>query len=423
MSATVTSTTAPSYATSGSTPAVSGAPTRERLLALDVFRGATIAGMLLVNNPGTWGAIYPPLAHAAWNGWTPTDLIFPFFLFIVGITTHLSLTARRARGDSDRTLLHQVWRRAALIFLYGLFLSWFPGFTWGAVAGNADPSLLDRVVDRLYHVRIMGVLQRIAVCYLIIGVLTVTTGFRAQLAALGVMLLGYWAVMTLLPVPGTGLLGWQTLDDAPLTMAAWTDRLLLDWGTLGNHLYAAAKTWDPEGILSSVPAAGTALLGVFAGRWLGAPRPLADRLNGLFAVGALGMMVGLVWHWAFPINKSLWTSSYVVFTAGMAAVALATCLWLIDVRGWRGWTRPFVVYGVNPIVAFVGSGLMARMIYSILKVDFGGERISLQAAVYRSLFASWLPPEAASLGFALGFVLLWYVILLVLYKRNIFLKV
>lgn len=427
MSATAASTSAipprGTYEMPTGAPGPAPHPVRERLVALDVFRGATIAGMLLVNNPGTWSAIYPPLAHAKWHGWTPTDLIFPFFLFIVGITTHLSLSARKARGDDVDALVRQVLRRAGLIFLFGLLLAWFPGFNWGTVQGIAEPTFADRVVDRLEHLRLLGVLQRIALCYLVVGLLTIRTGLRGQLVALGVMLLGYWAAMTLVPVPDSGLPGWRTLDQPAGTLAAWLDRLVLDWGALGNHLYGASRTWDPEGVLSTVPAAGTALLGVFAGRWIASPRPLAERLNGLFAVGALLMVAGLVWNWAFPINKSLWTSSYVLFAGGMAAVTLATCLWLIDVRGWRGWTTPFVVYGVNPIVAFVGSGLMARLIYSVIRVEVDGRRTSLQAAVYQALYASWLSPRNASLLFALSFVLLWYGILLVLYRRNIVLKV
>lgn len=398
-------------------------PGRERLLSLDVFRGLTIAGMLLVNDPGSWGAIYPPLEHAAWHGWTPTDLIFPFFLFIVGITTHLSLSARRARGDDERALVRQVLRRGALIFLLGLFLAWFPGFTWGAVDSVAEPSFLQRVADRLPDVRIMGVLQRIALAYVLGALLTLRSGTRAQILMLAVILLGYWWVLMGIPVPDTGATGLAAIADRSHTIAAWTDRLLLDWGRFGNHLWVQGVTWDPEGPLSTIPAVGSVMLGVLAGRWLGRATPLAERLNGLFAVGALGMVAGLVWNWWFPINKNLWTSSYVLFTAGMAAVALATCMWLIEVRRWTWWTRPWVVFGVNPILAFVGSGLMARLIYSVIRVPFRGGTTSLQAAIYETAYNSWLSPRNASLAFALSFVLLWYLALELLYRRRIFLKV
>ena len=377
---------------------------RERLVALDVFRGLTIAGMLLVNNPGTWGAIYPPLRHAAWHGWTPTDLIFPFFLFIVGITTHLSLDARRARGDDEGMLVRQVLRRGGIIILLGLFLSGFPFIpTLGF-----DPSTM----------RIPGVLQRIGVAYIAAGLLTLRTSARTQLIVVTALLLGYWAVMTLIPVPGTGAVGAVALATPDASLAAWVDRTVL-----GNHLWRVSKTWDPEGILSTLPAIGTAMLGVFAGRWIAAPRPLMERLAALFAVGAIGMVAGLIWNWWFPINKNLWTSSYVLFTAGMASVTIATCVWLIDVKRITGWAKPFVVFGMNPILAFVGSGMMARLMGSIIKVERDGQSVSLQRAIYESAFASWLSPMNASLLFALCFVLLWFAVLGLLYEKKVFLKV
>ncbi|MDB4917238.1 MAG: hypothetical protein JWM95_4882 [Gemmatimonadetes bacterium] len=409
-----------------SEPALAAAlPARERLLSLDVFRGMTVAGMLLVNDPGTWEHIYPPLEHAPWNGWTPTDLIFPFFLFIAGITTYLSLSSRRARGDDERAIRNQIIRRGCLIFLFGFLVNGFPYFTWGDVAGITDPSFLQRVGDRLMHWRIMGVLQRIGVAYLCAGLLTLRTTLRQQVAIIAGLLLGYWFVMTALPVPGEGTIGALLLDFPERTMAAWTDRLVLDWSSagLGNHLWVSSKTWDPEGVLSTIPAIATAMLGNIAGRWIGERRPLPERLAGLFAGGALAMMTGLMWHWVFPINKSLWTSSYVVFTAGLACVSLATVMWIVDLQKVQGWTRPFVIYGVNPIVAFVGSGVLARCIYSIFKVTVGGKRMSLEAGIYQTLFASWMEPINASLAFAVTFVLFWYAILYVLYKRDIILKV
>ncbi|CAA9309056.1 MAG: N-acetylglucosamine related transporter, NagX, partial [uncultured Gemmatimonadaceae bacterium] len=399
------------------------APARERLLSLDVFRGMTVAGMLLVNHPGSWAHIFPPLEHAKWHGWTPTDLVFPFFLFIAGITTSISLTARRARGDDERAIVRQILRRGALIFLFGLLVNWFPGFTWGEVPGVADPSFLDRVVHRLYSVRFMGVLQRIALAYTAAALITSRTTLRQQVAVVASLLVGYWVAIAALPVPDHGLAGHLVLDQPARTMAAWVDRLLLDWGPLGNHIWASSRTWDPEGVLSTVPAIATAMLGVMAGRWIGQPRPVHERLAGLFAAGALGMVAGLVWAWALPINKSLWTSSYALFTAAMAAVALATVMWVVDVHRVRRWTSPFLAFGVNPTIAFVASGVLARIIYSIVKVDYAGKRVSLQAAVHESLFASWLPPRVASLAFALSYVLLFLAVLGVLRRRNIIFKV
>jgi len=391
----------------------------ERLLSLDVFRGMTVAGMLLVNNPGTWSAIYPPLAHAPWHGWTPTDLIFPFFLFIVGITTELSLHARRQRGDDERAILQQILRRGALIFLFGFLLSGFPFFTWPPALEGA--SFVERVVHRIEHWRVMGVLQRIGLAYIIGGLLTWRTTVRQQIALLAVILLGYWALMTLVPVPDTGVAGRFVLDKPDQLLSAWLDRTIL--GT--DHLWVGGKTWDPEGLLSTLPAAGTMICGTFAGKWIAMQsRPLSDRLAGLFAVGALAMMAGSMWHWVFPINKNIWTSSYVLFTAGIGAVSLATCMWIIDVQQWRRWTQPFVVYGINPMLAFLGSGLMARGIASLWTWDAGdGTRMSAQGFVFKTVFASWLPPREASFAYAVAFVTFWYLVLLVARKRGFVLKV
>jgi predicted acyltransferase len=382
-------------------PIPPGLAARERLLSLDVFRGLTVAGMLLVNNPGSWGAIYPPLAHAPWHGWTPTDVIFPFFLFIVGITTYLSREARRARGDDDATLARQTVRRAAIIVLLGLLLAAFPYFP----------------LTRITEMRFPGVLQRIGVAYLFGGLLTLRTTLKQQVAIIAFLLLGYWFAMTLIPVPGRGI-GALLLDDPSASLAAWIDRAVF-----GSHVWRSARTWDPEGLLSTVPAVGTVMLGVLAGRWLGSGRPLADRLVALYAVGSLCMVAGLMWGWSFPINKNLWTSSYVLFTGGMAAVSLATCAWLIDVLGLTWWTRPFTWFGTNPMIAFVGSGMMARLIYSVITVSHDGERVPIQRVIYEQAYASWLAPRNASLLFAVTFVLLWAGILGVLHRRRIFFKV
>lgn len=377
-------------------------PSRERLLALDVFRGATVAGMLLVNNPGSWGAIYPPLEHATWNGWTPTDLIFPFFLFIVGITTHLSAEARRARGDDEGAILRQVLKRGALIILFGWLLAAFPYWP----------------LTRITEIRIPGVLPRIGLAYMGAALLTRRGSLQRQVITLVALLYGYWFAMTLLPVPGQLGIGANLIDDPDRSLAAWLDRLLLD-----GHLWRSSRTWDPEGILSTVPAIGTAMLGVFTGRWLGSQRPLAERLNGLFAAGALAMMLGLMWHWSFPINKALWTSSYVLFTGGLAAVSIATIMWITDVQRVTRWTGFFVTYGLNPMVAFLGSGLMAKLIYTLVKVDIGGRQVAVQAVIYRGAFASWLEPRDASLAFALCFVMFWYLVLRALQRRGIVFKV
>jgi predicted acyltransferase len=396
------------------------APKRERLLSLDVFRGITIAGMLLVNNPGTWSAIFPPLEHAEWNGWTPTDLIFPFFLFIVGITTHLSLSARRARGDDDSAVVRQILRRGIIIYLLGFAMAMFPFYQWGTIASIPNATPWDRVLYRIEHVRILGVLPRIAIVYICAGLLTLKTTLKQQVIIIATLLLGYWFAMTLIPVPGEHEIGAVLLNTHDRNLAAWLDRAIL--GT--NHTWSGSVTFDPEGPMSTIPAIATSMLGVIAGRWIvQKEKPLLERISGMFAVGAIAMMVGLMWNWAFPINKSLWTSSYVIFTAGMACVSIATIMWIVDYCNVKWWTKPFVIYGVNPIVAFVGSGVLARLIYTLWHVSYQGKSVAIQDAIYQIVFLPWLPPRVASLAFAISFVVLWYGILTVLYRRNIILKV
>jgi len=370
---------------------------RERLVSLDAFRGLTIAGMLLVNDPGSWSQIYAPLEHAEWHGWTPTDLVFPFFLFIVGITTYLARKEPKA-----------ILRRGALIVLFGLLLNAYPFFWWGKIAGNADPTFLQRVVYRFAHLRFMGVLQRIGIVYAISALIARKTTTRQKIVVIAAILVGYWAVMLLGP-----------LEPPEATVAAAVDRAVL--GT--NHIWSSTKTWDPEGPLSTLPAIATALFGVLAGEWISRKeRPLVDRIAGLFGAGSIALLAGSLWGWLFPINKNLWTSSYVVFTAGFASIVLAACMWLIDYLGVR-WAKPFVVYGTNPLVAFVGSGLMARTIDSLIKVNWTGEKTSLHQATFALFFEPFFPEKFASLLWGLCFVALWLGVLWLLYRKNIILRV
>lgn len=334
---------------------------QSRIAALDAFRGFTIAAMLLVNNPGTWAAIWWPLRHAEWHGWTPTDLIFPFFLFIVGITTELS--RKEPLG---------ILRRGLIIIACGLLLHLFPYF-------------------RFDTLRWMGVLQRIGIVYILAALIAWRCSRRTIAIAAVAILLGYWIVLTRGP-----------LEPPDATIAAQVDRALIPTA----HLWKQAKTWDPEGPLSTIPAVATALLGVLAARAV-----KEKNVRWLAIAGVAGIAVGFAWGLLFPINKNLWTSSFVVFTAGWACLILAT---------WMRWlpSRPFVVFGINPLIAFVGSGMMARLL-GILKVD----GVSLQALGYRTVFKPYFEPQLASFLWALTFVAVWAVILWVLYRRGIVLKV
>ena len=369
-----------------------------RLVSLDVFRGMTVAAMLLVNNPGTWSAIYWPLGHAEWHGWTPTDLIFPFFLFIVGVTTELSL-----RGRPHADAVRKILRRGFLIVLLGLLLNAFPFYWWGKIEGVADPTLWQRVVYRFDHLRWPGVLQRIGVVYLIAALIVLKTSRRTQIIITAALLFGYWFIITRGPLEPPGA-----------TVAAAVDRAMIG----EKHLWASSKTWDPEGPLSTLPAIATALLGSLVAGWV-----KNKRVRELFLAGMAGLVVGLLWDQVFPINKGLWTSSFVVFTAGFACVVLAICIWIIDIKGVRGWTRPFVIYGVNPMIAFLLSGMAARVLGSLWKVHVGGKEVPAGAASYQLLFAPYFTPHFASLLWGLSFVLVFLVILAILHRRGIILKV
>jgi predicted acyltransferase len=366
-----------------------------RMLSLDVFRGLTIAGMILVNNPGTWSSIYWPLEHAEWDGWTPTDLIFPFFLFIVGISITLAFARRVETGTGERELLLKVIKRAAIIFALGLFLNGFPYFN-------------------LAEIRIAGVLQRIGVCYLVTSLIFIKTSWRTQAITTGALLLLYWFLMTVIPalVFGTNDLSKEG------NLAAHVDRWLL-----GRHIWKGGVVYDPEGLLSTIPAIATTLAGVLTGHWLRSRRTQFEKVGGMFFAGACAIAVGWAWHFWFPINKSLWTSSYVIFTAGMALQLLGICYWLVDIKGYRAWAKPFVIFGVNALALFVFSGLLARLM-GIIKIPRGdGTSLALQPYIYKNLFASWAAPLNASLFYAIAYIFFWLLLMWLLYRKNVFIKV
>jgi predicted acyltransferase len=373
----------------------------KRLLSLDVFRGITVAGMILVNNPGSWSQIYPPFRHAEWNGWTPTDLVFPFFLFIVGVAITFSLGGKVASGISKLAIIKGILRRSATLFLLGLLLAAFPFF-------------------QLSTIRIPGVLQRIGVCFFFASIIYLFTGPRGQAIAAGTLTVLYWILMKAVPVPdsyvaavierGGGL-------EKEANLAAYIDNTLL-----GGHLWSQSRTWDPEGILSTIPAVATALLGMLAGHWIRSKRGHKEKTAGLLLVGAAGIIIGLVTDIWFPINKNLWTSSYVLFSAGMAMLFLALCYWLVDYKQYRRPFFPFTVYGTNAITVFVLSGIVGKMMaYRIARAD--GSLISLQSYYYTNYFASWAGPLNGSLAYAVAFIALMFIPAYFLYRHSIFIKV
>lgn len=382
--------------------------TAARLISLDVFRGITIAGMVLVNNPGTGAAVYTPLDHAEWNGWTPTDFIFPFFVFIVGISITLALGRRVETGGVTPDVYFKVFKRAAIIFLLGLFLAAFPFWDFSK----------NTFVD-FSTLRIMGVLQRIAICYLVASLIFVRTNWKTQAIIAAVLLLVYWALLTLVPVPGCAAETVASFEDKACNLPAYLDRLILG----SNHIWRGGKVYDPEGLLSTLPAIATALAGVLTGHWLRTKRSDLEKCGGLFFAGVAGVMTGYVWNGWFPINKSLWTSSYVVFMAGMALCLLAFCYWLIDIKNYRRWAWPFVVFGVNALALFFFSGILARILNLIKWTSADGKTISLQKWIFDTVFAPLAAPINASLLYAVCYIFLWLFLMWLLYRKRIFIKV
>ena len=377
----------------------------KRLVSLDVFRGATIAAMILVNNPGTWGAIYPPLRHAEWHGWTITDLIFPFFLFIVGVSVVLAFTKALEKGADRSDLVRKTVKRSAIIFGLGLLMMGFPYITF-------DPSF--GLHSSLTGIRIMGVLQRIAICYLVASLLFLYLKPRTIAFISAGLLLAYWAMTMFIPVPGYGA---GMIDQPHTTLTAWVDRLLIP----EPHIYRDGP-YDPEGILSTIPAIATTLFGVFAGLILMSKQNSTERTARLMLWGFLLATIGYVWGWFFPINKAIWSSSYAIFTGGLAMQCFGASYWLIDVKDYRRFTRPFVVYGVNALIVFFVSGLLARTLVMI-QIDTGDGPVSLQRLIFNNVFMPLGSELNASLFYAITWIVLWYFVLSYMYKRKIIIKV
>jgi len=360
-----------------------------RLLSLDVMRGVTIAAMILVNDPGDWGHIYPPLEHSKWNGCTPTDLVFPFFLFMVGVSVTYAMESRKATVSQSKLILKALQRTAILIaipWITQLIFHWDRGFS---------------------HLRFPGVLPRIALVYFICTIIYLKTSQKTRDWIFAGALIGYFIIMTFIPVPGVG---YANLEPAT-NMGAWIDRLVFTT----NHLWSESHTWDPEGLLGTLPAVATGLFGIRIGTWL--KRKDVDdnvKVSWMFTFGVIAVIAGLVWDLFFPINKALWTSSFVLYTGGLATIALALSYWLIDVQGRKRFTYPFVVFGTNAIAAYVLSGFIPHYM-GMIKI--GG------SSIYQTFFAPYFSPLNASLASAIFTVIILWLVMWILYLRKIIIKI
>jgi len=364
-----------------------------RLMSLDVFRGITIALMIIVNTPGNREA-YPLLDHAEWNGLTFADLVFPFFLFIVGVSIVFSLSKRLAEGRTEG-LTARIFKRALIIYAFGMVLNAIP---------NWHPSTI----------RILGVLQRIALCYMLGSFLYIKTSLKTMIGVAAGALVAYWLAMTYIPVPGYGA-GILTKD---ASLASWLDRLVL-----GPHTYRQG-VYDPEGILSTVPSLATTLMGVFAGLWLKAQRGPLAKVKGLLAAGLLSLAAGWLWGQSFPVNKALWTSSYVLVTGGLALWLLAACYWLVEIKNVRAWGRPFEVFGLNGIAAYMlPIFLLKFLVLYTVPVAGAAEPEQLRIIICNAVFGGWLAPMNASALFAVSYALLWMGFFWLLYRRKVFFKI
>jgi len=401
---------------------VTDAVAPSRWAALDAFRGLAVIGMLLVNNPGTHDAVYRQLAHSAWNGCTIADLVFPFFVFAVGITTAIGAPKGGLVAGQSRSIFRIV-RRAATIFAIGFVINWFPFYQSGSLAFTDHPGFFDRVVGRLLVVRIPGVLQRIAVAYLVVALLA----RRVSLRAIGIItvfiLVGYWALLTIAPVPSEGVVGAAVLDEPARTIVAHVDRWLFDWSRwgLGNHLWDSAMTWDPEGALSTISSIATVMIGYVCGAWTFTV-DRAAREKRLLVAGATAIVAAMLWSLVLPLNKSLWSSSYVLYTAGIAAVVLALLTGAIGAGRPAPWRRPLEVFGENPLVAYAGSEIVRRILHSSIKVRGPSGRMGLDEWVSTSLEHAGLSANAASLAWALLFLLAWWILLEQLSRRGLFVR-
>ena len=358
----------------------------KRLLSLDAFRGFTIMGMIIVNTPGSWDFVYPPLRHAQWNGLTPTDLVFPFFLFIVGVSIVLAYHKRLLSDAPKGKLVTKIIKRSVLIFLLGI--------------------LLNLIGSNFHELRLPGVLQRIAIVFLICSLLFLFTSLKTQIWTGIVLLIGYYVAMKLLWAPDGGLL----LPGENL--ANWIDSQLIPF-----TMYQG--TWDPEGVLSTLPSIATGITGMLAGHLMISDKKIENKVIILFVGGFFALLVGEIWSWTFPINKNLWTSSYVLYTSGLASITWAVLIWIMDIEKYIRWGQMGTIFGSNAITAYVLSYLLL-IPFTVFTISNGK---NLQEMFMNGLINAGGQPELVSLAWAILFTLLCYVPVWALYRKKIFLKI
>lgn len=422
--------------------------TKDRLISLDVFRGLTILLMTIVNNPGSWTTIYPPLQHSEWHGCTPTDLVFPFFIFIMGVAISFAMPTK----SYDSTTFNKIFTRSLRMICLGLFFNFFSNIQlFGlegipliigrllitalvgyALMGNFDAKLKTYLalsifiiymvlaysgIEAYQSVRLPGVLQRIGIVYFIASLLYLKTTQRTQLLVAAGLLLGYWTIMTLVPAPGFEI----TNLEKGTNLAAWVDSILLK-----GHMWESSKTWDPEGILSTIPAIGTGIIGLLIGQLLNSPLLKLEKAKKIAITGIALIVSGQLWNIFFPINKALWTSSYVLYTAGLATFVLAILYYFIDIADYKKGTKLFLIWGVNPMIVFFLSQIIpqAMVMVSFPNPKISTEQINLLDYIYVfSVLPFFSNPMTASLVFALLYVSFWSILLAYFYKNKMYFKV
>ncbi|MBF0406160.1 MAG: DUF5009 domain-containing protein [Candidatus Riflebacteria bacterium] len=378
-----------------------------RLISLDAFRGFTMMSMVLVNNPGSWEKIYQQLEHASWHGWTFTDTIFPSFLWIVGVAMTFSFAVRKGKGDSNSAIIVQAFRRAAIIFGLGLFLSCFP-------FGLIGKSTFD-----LATVRIPGVLQRIAICYFFSTLVYLYFSVRGQIAIIVGLLSSYWVMMKFIPVPGIVL---GNLE-ANSNFASYIDSIFLK-----GHMWKYTCTWDPEGIISTIPSLATTLAGILTGEYLRTSSHSAEEKTSWMFVFSAGLLfIGAFLSFWMPINKSLWTSTYAIFMAGWSLGLFAVFYFLIDAKGYQKWSFPCIVFGMNAIFIYVLSSIQENILsnisVSVQNPDSAASSLSLKDCIYHRFLLVHFEPLNASLVYALLTVFSIGLIAWVMYRKKWFIKV